>query len=173
MQELTVQGYPVYRNGYLRKDQVAIVVVKQALSACQDAPDYWLRVIVARYLEKFYRDRKNGHPAAEELPYQIDSWVEDIGYNLTQEQDAERVIRGFMLLSRSISRWPQPCELLKCLPGRKGNVELRMKNEELKGNETFGAQGKESNSQFSIHNSQLQSILDMIDQKEQEARNNG
>jgi hypothetical protein len=164
--ELTVQGYPVYRTGYVRKDQVAVIAVKQALAASQEAPDYWLRVIVARYLEKFYRDRKNGHPPAEELSYAIDSWVEDIGYNLTQEQDAERVIRGFMLLSRSITRWPQPAELLKCLPGRK--ILPPQPSPSWGGNNLLPPAG---GGREGVASTALQDILDMIDQKEQEARN--
>lgn len=154
-QQLSVMGYPISRTGYLPKSIQAGIAVKQALAGSADAPDYWLRVIVARYLEKFYRDRKNGHPSAEELPYAIGSWVEDIGYNLNQEQDAERVIRGFMLLSRNITRWPQPAELLKCLPGRNSPKSPFRK----------GGQGEFENADIdtSADGEKLQAILDMLE----------
>ena len=164
MNELTVMGFPISRTGYIPKSIQAGIAIKQALAGSADAPDYWLRVIVARYLEKFYRDRKNGHPAAEDLPFAIDSWVEDIGYNLTEDGDAERVIRGFMLLSRSIVKWPQPVELLKCMPGRPGDRGDRHKGDRpvaptkcLKTSQADPTCLKTSEA--------LQNILDLLDSK--------
>ena len=116
--QTTVLGFPVHRNGYVSKaNQANIELIKWERDAA-DAPDKWLRTIVARYIKLFYLKRLNGHPAAETLPIVAESWVEDIGYNLTEEIDSERVISGFRLLSRSINKWPQPADLLKALPGR-------------------------------------------------------
>ncbi|MFZ2949007.1 MAG: hypothetical protein WA003_05940 [Desulfuromonadaceae bacterium] len=114
----SVLGFPVYRSGTVSKTVVAHANMIQWQKGAADSPDQWLRALVARYLELFYVKRLEGHPAAESLPIVAESWVEDIGYNLTEEVDADRVQRGFMLLSRSIRKWPQPCELVKAMPGR-------------------------------------------------------
>lgn len=114
----SIFGAPVYRDGYVSKAVVAHSGLLQWRNAKADAEDYWLRSLIARYLELFYVKRLEGHPSAETLPIAAESWVEDVGYNLTEEIDAERVQRGFVHLSRSIRKWPQPCELLKAMPGR-------------------------------------------------------
>jgi hypothetical protein len=114
----SIFGAPVYREGYVPKAVVAHSGLLQWRNAKADAEDYWLRSLIARYLELFYVKRLEGHPSAETLPIIAESWVEDIGYNLTEEIDADRVQRGVALLSRSIRKWPQPCELIKAMPGR-------------------------------------------------------
>ena len=118
-----------------------------------EAPDQWLRAIVARYLELFYVKRLEGHPAAESLPIVAESWVEDIGYNLTEEVDAERVTRGFMLLSRSIRKWPQPCELLKAMPGR-----------QRKSSTTSAPVAIETAANHDLASSELDNIMNMLNE---------
>lgn len=118
MNELTVQGFVAHRGGYISKTFQAHAQMIQWQKGAADAPDLWLRALVARYLELFYLRRLEGHPAAETLPIVAESWIEDVGYNLTEEVDADRVQRGFALLSRSIRKWPQPCELVKAMPAR-------------------------------------------------------
>lgn len=117
--ELTVQGFPVSRTGYISKTNQTRCDMIAWKKAGEQMPDNWLRLIIARYLELFYIKRLDGHPDGANLPIVAESWLEDIGYNLTEAVDAERVLAGFRLLSRSIKKWPQPAELLKCLPGRK------------------------------------------------------
>lgn len=131
--ELTVLGYPVHRGGYISKTNQTRCDMIAWKKAGAQLPDNWLRTLIARYLELFYIKRLDGHPDGANLPIVAESWVEDIGYNLSEEIDAERVLAGFRLLSRSSKKWPQPAELLKCMPGRKvtatpaappGNTEL-------------------------------------------------
>jgi len=116
----SVLGFPVYRSGAVSKTVVAhaSMIQWQKDAAASARSDLWLRALVARWLELFYIKRMQDHPAAEVLPIVAESWIQDIGYNLTEEVDADRVERGFMKLSRSIRKWPQPCELLKAMPDR-------------------------------------------------------
>lgn len=114
----SVLGFPVHRHGAVSKTVVAHAQMILWQKGAAEKPDLWLRTLIARYLELFYVKRLEGHPGAEALPIVAESWVEDIGYNLTGEVDADRVQRGFMLLSRSIRKWPQPCELVKAMPAR-------------------------------------------------------
>lgn len=116
--QLTVQGFPVHRTGYISKTNQTRCDMIAWKKAGEELPDTWLRLLIARYLELFYIKRLDGHPDGANLPIVAESWVEDIGYNLTEEVDSERLLAGFRLLSRSIKKWPQPAELLNCLPGR-------------------------------------------------------
>jgi hypothetical protein len=141
--ELTVQGYPVHRGGYVSKTVQAHAHMIKWQSGTENAPDQWLRALVARYLELFYIKRLEGHPSAEALPIVAESWIEDVGYNLT-EADADRVTRGFMLLSRSIRKWPQPCELIKSMPGRAVSPGATSSKAEINEPETDHALASES-----------------------------
>lgn len=116
--ELTVQGYPVYRQGYIPKTIQAqqSLVVWRNLNA--EAPDAWLRAIICAAFAKMIRNRLDGMPASVVIQDVAEDWINDIGRGMEAELDRERVIAGFLRIFRECRRWPQPVDLLKRLPAR-------------------------------------------------------
>ena len=119
--QTTVQGYPV-RSGPGGAPLPKTVQGLQSLHAWKQEnatrPDAWLVDEVCRAFQQMLLLRLNGVPAAELVAMTAETWIQLIGYNLTEENDRERVQAGFRALFRTLKQWPQPAELLAAMPGR-------------------------------------------------------
>lgn len=116
----TVQGYPVRTGNGAPIPRRAQGIQALALwkNENPEAPDQWLRREIGMGFQQMVCLGLNGQPAAEMLPLAAEMWVMTIGYGMTEELDSERIRGGFAQLYRILTRWPQPVELLKVLPGR-------------------------------------------------------
>lgn len=119
--QTTVQGYAL-RSGPGGVHISKTVQGMQSLTAWRDAntdrPDHWLCDAVSRGFQKLLLLRLDGAPAAELVAMTAELWVDTIGYGLNEEQDRERIVKGFNLLQGKIKKWPQPVELMASLPTR-------------------------------------------------------
>jgi hypothetical protein len=120
--QLTVQGFPV-RTGpggsYIPKTAQGMQSLVVWRNENTERPDHWLCDEISRGFNKLLLLlRLDGVPAAELIAMTAELWVDTIGYGMNEEQDRERIARGFTLLQGKIKKWPQPVELMQILPTR-------------------------------------------------------
>lgn len=119
--QLTVQGFPV-RTGpggsYIPKTAQGMQSLVAWRNENTERTDHWLCEVVSKGFQKLLLLRLDGVPAAELIAMTAELWVDTIGYGLNEEQDRERIARGFTLLQGKIKKWPQPVELMAILPTR-------------------------------------------------------
>jgi len=119
--QLTVQGFPV-RTGpggaYIPKTAQGMQSLVAWRNENTERPDHWLCEEISRGFQKLLLLRLDGVPAAELISMTAELWVDTIGYGMNEEQDRERIAKGFTLLQGKIKKWPQPVELMQILPTR-------------------------------------------------------
>lgn len=115
---LTVQGYPARMGAYVPKTVQAQQYLIQWRTAGVDAPDAWLRAIIAEAFKRMAARRMPDAPAADMICTVADDWVEIVGEGMELELDGTRVVAGFKRIFRECSRWPQPADLFKRMPDR-------------------------------------------------------
>ena len=105
--QVTVQGFPA-RTGpggaYVPKTIQGMQSLTAWRDENKDRPDHWLYLEISRGFQKLLLMRMDGAPAAEVIAMTAELWVDTIGYGMNQEQDAERIRHGFVLLQRKIKR---------------------------------------------------------------------
>lgn len=80
----------------------------------------WIKREISEGLKRLMCLGKERTPAAEVIQLTAAVWLEAIveGRHFDQEQDAPRFRKGFAILCRECTVWPQPGELLKAMPPR-------------------------------------------------------
>jgi hypothetical protein len=161
--ELTVQGYPIRRG-------LGGVPINRTTEAGQylyawrnqhaEAPDYWLRVIVAEVFVKLLMANTQGRPAAEYVAGAAELMVDVVGEGMTEALDSERVKQGFKLLFRTFNKWPTPADVLKVLPSRRVTSPQTSRTGQTSLKAFDSIAGGEA----------LQDILDLLEKKEREDR---
>lgn len=159
---LTVQGYPVYRNGYQPRSVQALQLVNQWQFQTHDTPDLWLRMEIGIAFKQLICLRLGNTPAVEMLPFVAEQWVETIGEGMTEAADRERIKHGFKQLCRTLKWWPQPAELLNVLPRRQAPKPSAQARAAEPADINTTADGEA-----------LQDILNLLDQKDKEGTTHG
>lgn len=155
--QLTVQGYPAHRHGYVPRSIQGLQIVSQWQFQATDPPDLWLRMEIGIAFKQLLCLRLGNTPAVEMLPFTAESWVETIGEGMTEAADRERIKQGFKQLYRTLKWWPQPAELLGILQRR------------IMPPPSPKAAAAEEATVDSLGDAQaLQDILDLLDQKGRE-----
>ena len=78
----------------------------------------WLEVEILAGLQRLACLSLDRTPAAEMLPGTAQAWIEALtdGRTWDRERDEQRVRRAFVVLSKTVRRWPAPVEFVEALP---------------------------------------------------------
>ena len=78
----------------------------------------WLEVEILAGLQRLACLSLDRTPAAEMLPGTAQAWIEALtdGRAWDRERDEQRVRRAFVVLSKTVRRWPAPVEFVEALP---------------------------------------------------------
>lgn len=78
----------------------------------------WLEVEILTGLQRLACLSLDRTPAAEMLPGTAQAWIEALtdGRAWDEQRDAPRVRRAFVVLSKTVRRWPAPAEFMDALP---------------------------------------------------------
>jgi hypothetical protein len=78
----------------------------------------WLLDEILNGLQKLFCLSLDRTPAAEMLPGTASAWLEAITDGLVYDRgrDANRLRRGFVILAKTVRRWPSPVEYLEAVP---------------------------------------------------------
>ena len=78
----------------------------------------WLEVEILAGLQRLACLSLDRTPAAEMLPGTAQAWIEALtdGRAWERERDEQRVRRAFVVLSKTVRRWPAPVEFVEALP---------------------------------------------------------
>lgn len=162
---LTVLGFPTQRGPYIPRSIQGLQILGQWQCQQPDAPELWLRIEIAVAFKQLVCLRLGNTPAVEMLPFVAETWIDTIGEGMTEALDRERIKAGFKQLYRTLKWWPQPAELLKVLPRRQPPPPSHRRGESCIRPDVDGA---EIDTTAGVE--KLQDIINMLDQREREAK---
>lgn len=159
--QTTVQGFPVRTSGlsHVPRSIQALQIISEWKYQVPAEPDLWLRMEIAIGFSQFLCMRLGNTPAVEMLPFTAESWLNTIGEGMTEALDRERIKHGFKQLYRTLKWWPQPSELLNILPRRIAPPPSAK-----------AKAAEEADIDTSASAEALQDILNLLDEKDMEAR---
>lgn len=171
--QTTVLGFPTQRGPYIPRSIQGLQILGQWQCQQPDAPDLWLRLEIAVAFKQFVCLRLGNTPAVEMLPFVAETWIDTIGEGMTEALDRERIKAGFKQLYRTLKWWPQPAELLKVLPRRLPPPASPRWGENKAPAPSGGGLGRgidDAEIDTTAGVEKLQDIINMLDQREREAR---
>lgn len=157
--QTTVLGYPTQRGPYIPRSIQGLQILGQWQCQQPDAPELWLRIEIAVAFKQLVCLRLGNTPAVEMLPFVAETWIDTIGEGMTEALDRERIKAGFKQLYRTLKWWPQPAELLKVLPRRQPPPPAQ---------KTRAAEEADIDTSAGV--AKFQDIINMLDQREREAK---
>lgn len=106
-------------QSYMPRRVQGIKVLAQWKQAGHDQPLWWLRLELGSAFQQLVALALPGTPAVELLTVTAEMWWMALAeMDLNEEQDRQRIRKGFSLLFTSLRQWPQLVDLIDKLPNR-------------------------------------------------------